>query len=73
MVGDVNGDSFVNAADYSAMASLLNKPASYWNSNPVKKAVCDIDKNGTVAYNDFYLLGSFNNDILPNAGYVKGV
>lgn len=73
LVGDVNGDSFVDALDYSAMASLLGQSPSYWNSRPMKKAVCDIDKDGKIAYNDFLLLGSFYDGILPNAGYVKGV
>ena len=77
LVGDVNGDSFVDWNDYHDLYYInhygfnqVYSMADYWTLF----AVCDINRDGRVNDDDANLIPRYaSNGILPNYGYVKGV
>ena len=76
MAGDVNGDSFVNGADYTAMQSLVQNsynPNFNYSDLLAVQAVSDLNGDHHVNQTDLNILGPNRTGILPNYGYVKGV
>ena len=76
MVGDVNGDSFVNASDYTAMQSLVSNsynPNFAYSDLLAVMAVGDLNGDHHINQTDLNILGPNRTGILPNYGYVKGV